>query len=193
MGKDEIRKAVKSMKRQLSDTEKAEAAERCFARVERREEFASARRILVYSSLPDEISTTRFLERWKEKKELFLPRVAGDNLEITAYRPEELAPGAFGISEPSALGTLDIREMDAVIVPGVAFDRSGNRLGRGKGYYDRLLAGSSCVKIGVGYQCQLLPDPLPAAPHDVRMDIVVTDRETLPIRPPIAAFDHTDL
>ena len=63
------------------------------------------------------------------------------------------------------------------MVPAVAFDRKGNRLGRGKGYYDRLLAGSKATKVGVGYEFQLLGE-IPAEPHDIRMDMVITQSAT---------------
>lgn len=176
--KGELRKAIKEAKKALTTEEKSEAARRCFANVEQCGEFAAAQRVLVYNSLPDEISTAAFIEKWHERKQLFLPRVNGDELDILAFEPGQTEEGAFHIMEPTGDDCIDPMTLDLIIVPGVGFDRHGNRLGRGKGFYDRLLHNCRCPKIGVAYACQL-QEAIPAEPHDVRMDAVVTDREIL--------------
>ncbi len=73
---------------------------------------------------------------------------------------------------------MDISEIDLVIVPAVAFDRHGNRVGRGKGYYDRLLENCRALTIGVGYEFQLV-DEIDAEEHDIPLDFVVTDRNAI--------------
>ena len=85
------------------------------------------------------------------------------------------------IEEPTGDETTDINAIELIIVPGVAYDRRGNRIGRGKGYYDRLLSSTSATKIGVGYDFQLIGEDIPAEEHDVAMDIVITDRRRLVI------------
>jgi len=88
-----------------------------------------------------------------------------------------LAPGAFGILEPTSGQSVEASELDLVLVPARAFDRkNGNRLGRGKGYYDRLLERLSprAFKCGIAFDCQILPT-LPISPHDVPVDAVVTE------------------
>jgi 5-formyltetrahydrofolate cyclo-ligase len=82
------------------------------------------------------------------------------------------------------MGSVDVRQIDLFIVPGVAFCADGRRLGNGWGYYDRLLAGvgSTAVKVGLAFDCQLLPW-LPSQEHDVRMDLVVTESRTYPFEP----------
>ena len=89
--------------------------------------------------------------------------------------PADLAPGRFGIPVPSAPpdGPETIAGADLVLVPAVAVDRRGNRLGRGKGFYDRLLSSTKATKIGVAYEFQLV-DSIPTEPHDVKMDLVIT-------------------
>lgn len=169
---------MRQLKRQLSEQEKADAAARCFASIEECQEFASARRVLVYASLPDEISTAAFIERWADRKELLLPRVNGDNLDILPYRREATAFGAFGIIEPTGNDCRRIEDVDLVIVPGMAFDRQGNRLGRGRGYYDRLLHSARCPLIAAAYDVQIV-DCVPSEPHDVRIPVIVTDKETI--------------
>lgn len=176
--KDDIRRLIRQRKRTLSDAYKASAASRCFARLEGCQEFADARRVLVYASLPDEISTTAFIGRWCKDKEILLPRVNGNDLDILPYHAEATATGAFGITEPTGNNLQRIEDVDLVIVPGMAFDRNGNRLGRGRGYYDRLLHSARCPLIGVAYAVQIV-DEVPAEPHDVKIPTVVTDEEII--------------
>lgn len=140
-------------------------------------EFVSARTVLAYHSLPDELSTAQLLAIIGGK-ELYLPRVNGDDLEIVAYNPNSLTCGAYGIQEPVGEKTVGIENIDAVIVPAMAYDRTGNRLGRGRGYYDRLLAGSRCRKIGFVYDCQIV-DRVPTDPFDVAVDVIVTDKQII--------------
>ncbi len=135
--------------------------------------FVEARHVLLYHSLPDELSTRMLFERWHSMgKTLYLPVVVGDDLVVRSYTPATMQQGAYGIYEPQG-SEVDEAEIELIVVPGVAFDAAGNRLGRGKGYYDRLLSRTHAVKVGVCYNCQLLPN-IPAFPHDCRMDYVVT-------------------
>lgn len=135
--------------------------------------------ILLYHSLPDELSTLAFIEKWCERKHFFLPRVNGVNLEVLPYRRSELRHGAFHIEEPAGDDVRDISEIELVVVPGVAYDRQGNRVGRGRGYYDRLLSSTKATKVGVGYDFQLIEEEIDAAPHDVAMDFIVTEHELI--------------
>lgn len=175
MKKDEIRRMIRARKALLSDQEREEASRRVFDTLQQMAAFTMARRILLYHSLPDELSTLEFIDRWHERKEFFLPRVNGLNLEILPYNRSRLHLGAFRIEEPDGDDTVDIDQIDLVVVPAVAFDRSGNRVGRGKGYYDRLLQSARALTVGVGYDFQLV-DAIDAEPHDVAVDFVVTDR-----------------
>ncbi len=176
--KADIRRDIKHRKQLLSEQEKADAARRCFALLEQSQEFKDARNVLVYASLPDEISTADFIARWHKEKQLFLPRVNGDDLEILPYTPTSTDKGVFGIEEPTGSDCRPIEEIDLVVVPGVAFDRQGNRLGRGRGYYDRLLCEAHCNLIGVAYSLQIA-DELPAESHDIKIPIVITEKEII--------------
>ena len=89
--------------------------------------------------------------------------------------------GAFQIEEPTGDDTADIAEIELIIVPGIAYDRKGNRIGRGKGYYDRLLTATKATKIGVGYDFQFIDDEIPSEPHDVWVDVVITESRRLVI------------
>lgn len=178
MEKSLIRRKIKAMRQMLSEAEKLAAADEVFDRLEQTAAFLMADKVLVYHSLPDELPTRAFLKKWNGRKRFFLPRVNGVNLDILPYDESRLELGSFHIEEPTGNDTIDPTEIDMIIVPAVAYDRRGNRLGRGKGFYDRLLAEARATKIGVGYEFQLL-DSLPAEPHDVPMDYVITQSITL--------------
>lgn len=178
MEKSSIRRKIKAMRQMLSEAEKLSAAEEVFERLEKTAAFLMADKVLVYHSLPDELPTHAFLRKWNGRKRFFLPRVNGVNLDILPYDESRLELGSFHIEEPTGNDLVDPSEIDLIVVPAVAYDRRGNRLGRGKGFYDRLLAEARATKIGVGYEFQLVDD-LPAEPHDVPMDYVITQTLTL--------------
>lgn len=165
----------------LLDTERRSAAEEVFARLEQTAAFMLADRIMMYHSLPDELSTREFLRKWSGKKRFFLPRVNGVDLEVLPFEESRLELGSFHIEEPTGTDVIDPDEIEMVVVPAVAYDRKGKRLGRGKGFYDRFLKHTKATKVGVGYEFQLLDD-LPSEPHDVPMDIVVTQHTTIIVR-----------
>lgn len=164
----------------LSEEEKNSAAEEVFEQLEKTAAFLLADKILMYHSLPDELQTIAFLRKWGERKKFFLPRVNGVNLDILPYDQTRLELGSFQIEEPTGDDLTDPAEIELIIVPAVAFDRNGNRLGRGKGFYDRLLQTTRATKIGVGYDFQLIEE-IPAEPHDVPMDMVITQRHYIRI------------
>lgn len=172
--KDDIRRAVRARKALLDERERSDAADRAFAMLEQTAEFLMADRILMYHSLADELPTRAFIDRWDGRKKFFLPRVNGVNLDILPYDRTRLALGAFHIEEPQGDDTVDPDSIDLMVIPAVAYDRNGNRLGRGKGFYDRLLASTKARKVGIAYDFQLV-DEIPAEPHDVPVDIVITE------------------
>ena len=158
----------------LSAEERDSASDSIFERLEKTAQVLMASRILMYHSLPDEVETRRFLKKWSATKSFFLPRVNGVNLDILPYDRTRLELGSFHIEEPVGDEFADPETMELIVVPAVAYDRRGNRLGRGKGYYDRLLATTKASKIGVAYEFQVVDD-IPAESHDVPVDIVITE------------------
>lgn len=181
MEKSEIRRKIKALRSMLLEHEKISAAEEVFARLENSPAFLMAEHILMYHSLPDELSTQSFLSKWSARKHFYLPRVNGVNLDILPYDETRLELGAFHIEEPTGNNTVSPEEIELIIVPAVAYDRKGNRLGRGKGFYDRLLKSTKATKIGVGYEFQML-DSIPVESHDVKMDIIITQNNYIVIR-----------
>ncbi len=181
MEKNEIRRRVRHLRGMLSEIERMKAAEEVFSRVEKTTAFIMADRILMYHSLPDEVNTRAFLRKWADRKNFYLPRVNGVNLDILPYDESRLELGSFHIEEPTGTDTVDPSEIELIIVPAVAYDRKGNRLGRGKGFYDRLLQSAKATTIGVGYGFQLV-DEVPTEPHDQGVDMVITENATIIIR-----------
>ena len=109
-----------------------------------------------------------------ERCTVLLPRIEGDSMNFYEYNPDRLSAGAFGIMEPVDGTAVSPSEIDAMVVPGLAFTVAGQRMGRGRGYYDKYLSlmGFRAYKIGVCYSEQLF-DMLPCEPHDIIMDKVV--------------------
>lgn len=176
MNKNDIRRRVKARKNLLTDSERQTAARRVFDRFEQFAAFAMSEHILIYHSLPDELSTLEFIDRWNRSKHFYLPRVNGVNLELLPYEKTSLKMGAFSIEEPSGDDIVSPDRIDLIIVPAVAYDRSGNRVGRGKGFYDRLLATTRAFTVGVAYDFQLVYE-IETEPFDIPVDMVITESQ----------------
>lgn len=170
----ELRRQVALLKTRHSSSTTRQSAE-ILAALEAHPAFRAATTVLLYHSLKDEVDTHEFIRKWSREKRILLPVVVGDDLELRLYtRPEDLKPGAYGIEEPTGELFTDYADIDFIAVPGVAFDRNGNRLGRGKGYYDRLLPRiPSAYKAGICFPFQLVEE-VPAEPFDIRMDEIIT-------------------
>lgn len=168
---------MRELKRAVTPEEKMRRSETVMRGVEALPEFQRARVVLLYWSMADEVQTHAFVERWYKEKTLLLPCVDGDDLRLRQYTgPECMVAGEqFGIGEPSGEEWTDLDAVELIVVPGVAFDRQNNRMGRGRGFYDRLLKSTpNAVKTGVAYDFQIL-DSIPVEPHDVKMDRVITE------------------
>lgn len=174
MNKAELRKYIKQLKSQHQATASADS-ERIMQMLAANTHFLTAKTVLLYHSLNDEVNTHQFIEKWCSQKQLLLPKVVGDDLELRCFHDvSELKIGSFGIAEPTGKLFTDYAQIDMVVVPGIAFDHCGNRLGRGKGYYDRLLPKlTNAYKIGVCFPYQLV-DAVPVEPTDIKMDTIIT-------------------
>ena len=142
-------------------------------------QLASARTILFFAPLPDELDVWPLLETFLAKgKTCALPAFDAATRAYSARQVADLAAdiaiGKFGVREPATgCAVIPLEKFDLVLVPGLAFDLSGNRLGRGKGFYDRLLLQTSGVKCGVCHDFQLL-ERIPTEPHDARLNFIFT-------------------
>ena len=141
-------------------------------------EYLKAKRVLCYAAMPEEVQTQGIL--WairRSGRELYVPVTRRDG-SMDAVRVTEdtrFNPDGFGIDTPESGEVLSPEELDLVLVPGIAFDRRGNRLGFGKGYFDRFLARCRCPAVGLAYEMQLV-EAIEALPHDVPMDKLVTEK-----------------
>ena len=174
MTKAELRKHIKQLKALHQDTI-ASDSERIMQLLADDAHFLAAKTVLLYHSLSDEVNTHQFIEEWCLKKQLLLPVVVGEELELRLFQNmNELKIGSFGIAEPTGPLFTDYAKIDFVAVPGMAFDRNGHRLGRGKGYYDRLLPKlTNAYRAGICFPYQVV-DEVPVEPTDITMDGIIT-------------------
>ncbi len=173
MDKNALRKVIQQRKKELSKEERKASSEAVFDELESSRVFQEAKHVLCYWSLFDELDTHHFVNKHYASNRIYLPRVVGKDVEIVPYFGEDsMQKGALGIMEPKGNAISNYKEIDLVIVPGVAFTKEGNRMGRGGGYYDRLLPLlTNATKVGVCYQCQIL-DHVPIEAHDIKMDVM---------------------
>lgn len=177
MDKQELRKQVRAAKREVPLEDKIRRSMPIMQQVGELALFRSAQTVLLYWSMDDEVYTHDFVNFWYKEKCLLLPCVDGDDLLLRRYTgPDSLQPGPqFGIPEPTGPVFDELDKIDMIIVPGVAFDKHNNRMGRGRGFYDRLLKTTpNAVKVGVAFSFQLF-DTIPTEPFDVPMNLVVVE------------------
>jgi len=155
--------------------------------------FKQATSILLYVSFRSEVDTRRYLDDViKLNKKLVLPAVDSKHRKLNLYEVRdisELEPGYMGILEPRAIDGMSVtlKDIDLVIIPGTGFDRNGNRLGYGGGYYDKLLSYESKQLSGVDKHITTIAlafeeqvgDDIPAEPHDINVDMIVTDKRLI--------------
>lgn len=176
MEKKEVRKQIRELKKRYSIEVKKEKSMAVWQQVEEDECFRRADVVLAYWSMDDEVYTHDFVCKWAGRKTILLPCVRGEELDIRYFDgKEKLCPGeGYAIPEPVGKLFTELDRIDMILVPGVAFTGSGERIGRGKGYYDKILKQTKAYKLGICFDFQLLEE-LPMEEHDVKMDRVVYD------------------
>ena len=168
-----LRQEIKERVASLSANERKESEKRILEQLENNPFFQKAKSVLLFWSLPDEIDTHLFVKKWARQKQLFLPVIQDGKMYIKPYTDEkDMAEGSFKILEPQTLLFGDINQIDVFVIPAVAFAKQNNRLGRGKGFYDKLLCLVSAYKIGIAYPEQIV-DVIPTEKHDIKMDIIL--------------------
>ena len=168
------RQRIKRLISVMTQEQKTEQSAAVWERLEQTDAFHNATDILAYWSMDDEVQTPQFIEKWTAAgKRFYLPSIQGEDLVVKRY-DGTLKPGdQFGIPEPDGEQITDLSPITLVIVPGRAFDAQGNRMGRGRGFYDRLLPQlPHALKAGVCFDCQKLPS-VPTDENDIKMDIVI--------------------
>jgi 5-formyltetrahydrofolate cyclo-ligase len=139
--------------------------------------FYTAKTICLYESLPDEVDTTQLVETLRQHHRIVIPRIEEKTLLfIEIDRQTTYKRNIYGIREPNEGALIPLQTIDTWIIPGKAFDPHGTRIGRGKGYYDTVLAHSSALLIGLAFSVQIFP-LLPKKSCDIVMNIIVTEEE----------------
>ncbi|MCF0197829.1 MAG: 5-formyltetrahydrofolate cyclo-ligase [Bacteroidaceae bacterium] len=172
--KKELRQLVRQWKR-THENELPALSDRLCQRVQADGLWRSAGTVLLYYPLPDEVDVRPLVRHaLLLGKRVLLPVVVGDDLVLREYREGAVMQvDVFGISEPTGPDFTDYESVDFALVPGMAFDVHGRRVGRGKGYYDRLLPRLPRAYImGICFPFQYFPS-VPSEPHDILMDEVV--------------------
>ena len=187
--KKALRDLMRSFLKEISPHDRETASAKIRTQLKAHPLWARSRNILFFAPLPQEIDLWPLLpEALAAGKSAFLPRYHPESESYVAAEignPEsECVPGRFGIREPSpAYPEAPLKHLDLILVPALGFDKLGGRLGRGRGFYDRLLAQAPGVKCGVGYDRQLLEE-VPVDAHDIRMNYILTPSgwiDSLPI------------
>ena len=176
--KNLIRKQMKQLRADMTRTERFEKSMQIFEQLITVPEFKRADRIYTYVSMDNEIDTIMLIDySLSLEKRVFVPRVSGKDMEFYEISDiSELNPGYMGIYEPDINGKEpDYSRTGFMCMPGLAFDRSYNRIGYGGGFYDRYLSVENKVyKAALAYEAQLL-ESIPAQDGDVRPDMIVTE------------------
>lgn len=178
MDKKALRREIRYRKSQYSREQLSDLSAGICERVVASHPWQSASTVLLYYPLPDEVDTRLLIEKSVALgKRVLLPVVVGDDLELREYKGvSSMKEGAFGILEPTGDVFPEDRycEIDFAVVPGMAFDEENNRLGRGRGYYDRLLPRlRRAMLAGVCFPFQIVKK-IHTESHDISMDVVVS-------------------
>ncbi len=187
--KKELRKEAKSYRKSLSENDRLDKSSAIISNLKALKEYQKAEVILMYASLPDEVETLSLIRELTEegKKSVYCPVTQGDEMEF--YRissVDDLKEGNFHVLEPESLAEWRLVLQNDVhycmLMPGLMFDKRGNRLGYGKGYYDKYLArvpkDVNLTTIALSYEA-MVKDAIPVEETDWRADYIVTENEVI--------------
>lgn len=174
MNKQILRNKYKEIRKNIKNKELLD--NRIFNEIIEMKEYKQSDLILIYVSLKDEVDTFKLIEHSLEiGKRVAVPRCEGDNIVFYNIKTlSDLEEGSFKILEPTTNETVVDFANSICIIPGVAFDKENNRIGYGKGFYDRFLEKYDGTKIGLTYR-ECICDKIDNDINDIKMDIVITD------------------
>lgn len=177
--KNSFRRMVLEKRKNIPAVSRRAKSKKIFKRLIQTSVFQRSAHIAFYCGITPEVSTQSFLKAALKDKKIYLPRVQLRKKRLQFHRVRSLGDlrrGPYGILEPKpSCAAIPAKRLELIIVPGVAFDRRGGRLGRGAGYYDRFLKkAKQAVKVGLCFREQIVKK-IPMKHHDVRMDRIITD------------------
>lgn len=180
--KNEVRKPIEQQRRAHSAEWIDIASRKIVERVLAQPTFREANSVALYMAIAGEVNLDALLELcWTAKKQTAIPIFdAGSKCyQLAAITPEtRFITGHYGIREPATTQPINVENIDLFLIPGVAFDEAGNRLGRGGGYYDRLLKNFNGTRMAVAFDFQLA-EHIPTDPHDIPMHAILTETKTI--------------
>ncbi|GAB6121534.1 5-formyltetrahydrofolate cyclo-ligase [Dysgonomonas termitidis] len=177
--KDKLRKEISALKKKFTSDELYNRSQEVLSVLELTGIFQESKTIFIYNSLDDEVQTFDFIRKWSAGKDFYLPVIEKDEMVFRRCTTNTcFQQSAFGIMEPVGDNYTDYKKVDLIIIPGVAFDRKMNRMGRGKAYYDRFLPKLKAPRLGICFEFQLF-DGIPADKNDVKMDYIVSENELI--------------
>lgn len=182
MTKSEYRKIYKNIRKNIPNDILVEKSNAVFNLLMKNERFINADTVFVYISYNNEVMTDRVIEYLhRNNKRVLIPwcNTKNETMQAVVYNKDaDFKENIYGIKE---IKNPEIYKgiIDLTIVPGIAFDRYGNRIGYGKGYYDKFFEDSICYKIGLSYSDTITEDMIPHSADDAIMDCVISDREVL--------------
>jgi len=177
--KKELRARLRARLRDIPAPRRERDSAQARGLLARQRVWREAKAVLFYFPRPDELDFLPLLEQaLAEGRTAALPRFIPETGRYAACQIENVsrdcAPGQFGLGEPAARCPIfPLNRLDLALVPGVGFDAAGHRLGRGRGYYDRLLAEAAGTRCGVAFDEQVVEE-IPAEPHDVALNCIIT-------------------
>ena len=185
MTKADIRSLMKARRMQVDPTEQQAASAAIVSRLQALPDFQNANEIACYLSLSQEIDTGAIITFCHaNRRRVCVPvwNASEGKYVFARLLPDSvLQAGRLGTREPMDWQEVAPQTIQLVLAPGLAFDRNGGRIGFGGGHYDRLLAACApgCVKAGLCYAWQVQKKPLPLTDHDIRMNLIITELETI--------------
>lgn len=178
MNKNELREEMRALRRGLTTLEVEEKSRKIRENLFALDEYKNAETVLLYLSAFKEPSTADIIaDALNQKKRVAVPISDTNNFTLTlSYITgfDDLQKGAYGILEPKKIIKADLSDIDLAVIPGLAFDKNGNRMGFGKGYYDKLLKDCKAHKTALCYSFQMF-DKIPSDTHDIPMNTIITE------------------
>lgn len=173
-----LRKKFISERNSLAIDYRNSSTNTIFATLEEQNFFESSEKIFIYVGFGSEITTETFIKKWINKKQIFVPEIENGKMNLIRLKSwDELAPGHFGVLEPTSSDYYE-GKIDLVVTPSIVFDNNGYRLGYGKGYYDKYFSSREYdISVGLSYH-KLLQDNVPKEDHDIKVDVIITEEKT---------------
>ena len=175
--KKTLRKKFISERNSLASDYRNSSTNTIFATLEEQNFFESSEKIFIYVGFGSEITTETFIKKWINKKQIFVPKIENGKMNLIRLKSwDELAPGHFGVLEPTSSDYYE-GKIDLVVTPSIVFDNNGYRLGYGKGYYDKYFSSREYnISVGLSYH-KLLQDNVPKEDHDIKVDVIITEEK----------------